>query len=143
MRRAASLAASFALVVGGAAAGRISVGASPLPGVGSAAVADEADSSFTSTAEALNVFLKSQRQFQRAAAYLAANDERASGTPSVYLPARLAALEEMNASLAAALREAPTDPVLNNFYLSTLSERDASARQLSQVMQVGRRVKGY
>jgi hypothetical protein len=97
---------------------------------------------FTSTAQALDIYLKSQREFQRSAAYLAANGEGAQGSPESVLT-RLAALEEIFSASAAGLRGAPADPVLNDYYVSSLSARDATRRQLELFTQVGLRREVY
>jgi hypothetical protein len=144
--RVGALAASLLILAGAAAAGRMSAGAPPIPGIGQAvgAVAeiDSAPSEFTSAAEALNVFLRAQHDLERSAAFLETS-ERSSGARSSAMWARLAALEEMRSSSIAGLREAPTDPVLNNIYLSTLNAYQSTMRELNQVTPVGMRVSRY
>ena len=145
LRRVSAVAASLALVAGGTVAGRMSAGASLLPTQLFSRASDStatAVADFTSTAEAMNVYLSSQRDYQRAAAYLAANDKSAPDAQSTYLT-RLAAFEQIHAASVAALREAPNDPVLNNLYVQSLSSTDAARKQLSQFISVGGRVRDY
>jgi hypothetical protein len=146
VRRLALSAAAVALLAGGTAAGRISAGAPVVPlrlaAVGETSGAAETESAFSSKAEALNVYLAAQRDYQRAAAYLAANDESPRDDKRVYIN-RLAALEEMHAASLAALREAPNDPVLNNYYVSTLNARNATRQQMTRMVPVGQVVKSY
>lgn len=144
MRRIAMLAASLLLVVAGTAAGRISAGASIVPASlpGRSTGKQGSEREFASTAEALNVFLTSQRDYQRAAAFLAANDEVPRDEQRTYLT-RLAALEDMHAASVAALREEPTDPVMNSFYVSTLNARDVTRQQINRMLPVGLRRSTY
>jgi hypothetical protein len=142
-RRFALVAAGLALLVGGIAAGRVSAGAAWLPAPGRGAVVSTLEPApFTSTAQALDVYLKSQVEFQRSAAYLAVNGEAVQGSPETVLT-RLAALEEIFSASAAGLRGAPADPVLNDYYVSSLSAREATRRQLDLFTQVGLRRVSY
>src|SRR5690606_12698648 len=45
---------------------------------------------------------------------------------------RLAALENIVITTGAALREAPADPVINNYHLTALGQRDALLRRLQE-----------
>ena len=47
--------------------------------------------------------------------------------------ARLAALDQANQVMGAALSEAPYDPVINGYYLTTLGQREATLQQLNTV----------
>jgi hypothetical protein len=139
------IAAGLLLVAGGAIAGRVSAGASMVPGramspVSASATADTSEG-FASNSEALTVLANAQREYQRAAAFLAAHDT--SGTAedaSDRYRARLAALDQLANTSRAALYEAPEDPVLNQYYLSALGAREATIRQLGSVLPVGTRL---
>ena len=143
------LAASLLLLAGAAVGGRISAGASALPGVGRGAQSEqgalaEKVPEFTSAAEALNVYLRAQRDLQRSAAYLDANEQRGSTRVEPRAAwARLAALEEVRAASIAGLRDAPTDPVLNSLYTSTLNAYQSTMRQLNELTPVGMQVRNY
>ncbi len=50
---------------------------------------------------------------------------------------RLAALDEMAETSRQALSVAPADPVLNQYYLSTLGAREVTLRQLGSVLTAG------
>lgn len=91
---------------------------------------------FRSPAEAQATLARAQADFQRAAAYLAASDTAlpiAEQSPQVYRD-RLAALDDMMAASLAALRVAPADPLLNQYYLSTVGAREATLQQLRRTL---------
>jgi hypothetical protein len=143
IRRVGMLAAGLFVLAGGAVAGRVSAGAAPVPqlwaGRGAVReVAADEPAAFTSTAEALSVYLRAQNDLQRSASYLAVNDESAQASPQAAFT-RLAALEEIFSASVAGLRQSPADPVLNDYYLSALTARDATRRQLEQVLHVAAR----
>lgn len=146
VRAAGLLAASLALLVGGTVIGRMSAGM-PLSGaVGIAARAaqpvGDGTTQYASTAEALDVFLRARREYQEAAAFL--NAREASGDVSRdAMLTRLAALDEIHAASVAALRDSPTDPIINDYYVSTLGARDAAIRQLNAALPSGARVRRY
>jgi hypothetical protein len=107
-------------------------------------VADAGERGFRSVAEATGALVRAQRDYQRAAAWLAVHDTTGAepGAPDA-LRARLAALDEVMPSVRQALREAPQDPVLNQVYLTTYDVRENTLRQLSRAMPVGVRLEGY
>lgn len=131
-------AAAALLVVGGAAMGRAS--ASLPPGtLASRGAANTQDTNFKSTTEAMNVLQQLSGQYQRAVAYLAANDSsvtlRGRDAADLYR-ARLDALDQSVAATRAALYRAPQDPVLNNYYIQSVGARDLTLRQMGQVVPV-------
>jgi len=72
------------------------------------------------------------------AAYLAALARYAELTGAAEVPdpvARLAALESIVLTTAAALDQAPADPVINGYHLAALAQRDALLRQAAQTAQ--------
>jgi hypothetical protein len=95
------------------------------------ASSDDSVASFRSTAEAILVLQRAERDYRMAMMYLAGHDTvtRAPEGPAMYR-ARLAALEEMATVALEAVREVPADPVMNRYYLSTLGARDATLRDL-------------
>jgi hypothetical protein len=159
-------AASVTIMVGAAALGRVSAGAAALPtmaelrgvlaqdgavdvptaGAGSAEmagvemhpVADTITPSFASAAQATLAMANAQREYLRAAAYLAAQDSLRppTGDQGAYR-ARLAALDEMMPTLRAALYQAPQDPVLNQYYLAAYDTRETTLRQLGGALPTG------
>lgn len=138
-------AAGLALVAGGALAGRLSAGI-PLPmsePVGGASVATVPV--FGSTAEAVRTLTAAQQQYQSAAAFLAAQDtsSRFIGMNEDSYQTRLAALDEIAAAARAALYRAPQDPMLNQYYLTTLGAREATLRQIGATMPAQRRLESY
>lgn len=138
-------AAGLALVAGGAFAGRMSAGV-PLPmsqPVGGSAVA--AVPVFQSTDEAVRTLTAAQQQYQSAAAFLAAQDtsSRFIGMNEDSYQTRLAALDEIAAAARAALYRAPQDPMLNQYYLTTLGAREATLRQIGATMPAQRRLESY
>ena len=57
--------------------------------------------------------------------------------------ARLAALDEIAATARAALYRAPQDPMLNQYYLTTLGAREATLREIGATMPDSRRLERY
>lgn len=153
------IAAGLLLVAGGAMAGRMSAGAGLLPtpsAIASSATAPAtnvaqsdpqtiADSiAFGSVDEARAAQLKYEQGYQQAAAYLAQYDTAGfSGGSQVAYRSRLAALDRMLTTTSQAIREAPHDPVLNGYYLTTLGQREATLRQLNTALPASIRVNSF
>jgi hypothetical protein len=133
-------AAAVALVAGGAVLGRVSApSAIPLrEGVPLAAITD---STFTSAADAQAAMVRAQALYESAAGWLAVNDT-APHSSDVYRT-RLAALDDMVAASREALRSAPQDPVLNQYFLSASSAREATIRQLGGVLPAMQSIDSY
>jgi hypothetical protein len=147
-------AAGFLLLAGGVVAGRVSAGVSPLPSVGSGASsvaatsstpASSADSaSFASIEEARVAQLHSEALYQQAAAFLAEHDTTGAGDGSpVAYRSRLAALDQVISTTREAMRQAPHDPVINGYYLTTLGQREATLRQLNTVLPASLRANSF
>jgi len=138
-------AAGLALVLGGAAAGRLTadIGVPGSQPVGGAPIA--AASTFRSADEAVRMLTAAQQQYQSAAAFLAAQDtsSRFIGMNEDSYQTRLAALDEIAAAARAALYRAPQDPMLNQYYLTTLGAREATLRQIGATMPAQRRLESY
>jgi hypothetical protein len=140
-------AAGFALIFGGALAGRISAG---VPFVSqkqqfTAALPVEQDAQYSNPSEALQALTVAQQQYQAAAAFLAAQDTtpRFVGMNQERYRARLDALDEIAATTRAALYRAPQDPMLNQYYLTTLGAREATLREIGATMPDTRRMERY
>jgi hypothetical protein len=148
------IAAGLLLVAGGAIAGRMSAGSSPLPNAvtttastsaSKPAAPVDADSAVFNTAEeARAAQQRSEMTYQQATAYLARIDTTGGGNPSpVAYRSRLAALDRVLSTTRDALREAPHDPVINGYYLTTLGQREATLRQLNTALPASLRVNSF
>lgn len=146
-------AAAIMLVVGGAVAGRASTGAPILPGglAGTDADAqlaarpfspDQLPTTFASVEEAQRYKALYEAAYRNAVTFLAANDSGARGTPAT-MKARLAALDDVSRTMSEALRDAPYDPVINDFYINSFGQREATLRQLNTVLPAGVRMPGF
>jgi hypothetical protein len=152
------VAAGLVFAAGFGALGRMSAGAKPAPsGKEVAALASrifrgsaeqvmpsvfgDQSSPFNSVEEALATLEISQRNYDRAVAFIAVHDSTVqSPEAGDVFRTRLAALDEMAETSRQALSVAPTDPVLNQYYLSTLGAREVTLRQLGSVLTPGKRV---
>ncbi|MFN0097241.1 MAG: hypothetical protein ACKVS7_01095 [Gemmatimonadaceae bacterium] len=137
-------AAGLALLIGGVAAGRFSTRISFDGGSTSMPMA-AARPVFESNDDAIRVLTAAQQQYQSAAAFLAAQDtsSRFIGMNEDSYQARLAALDEIAAATRAALYRAPQDPMLNQYYLTTIGAREATLRQIGATMPDSRRLERY
>jgi hypothetical protein len=140
-------AAGFALIFGGAVAGRVSAG---VPFVNTkqeftAALPVAENAQYSTPNEALQALTVAQQQYQSAAAFLAAQDtnSRFVGMNQERYRARLDALDEIAATTRAALYRAPQDPMLNQYYLTTLGAREATLREIGATMPDTRRMERY
>ena len=141
-------AAAVVLIGGGAIIGRYSAGATPLPtpvatidqSVGDATpvLAASSGRAFTSSAEAVAALSRAQQDVQKALAYLSSQDTSANTVDksSMYRN-RLAALDEVASTTREAVNEAPYDPVMNGYYLTTMQAREATLRQLNTTLPSG------
>lgn len=162
-------AAVLLLIGGGAALGRLSAGASPfsfvwfgepsvsvstvervplppvppLPSFNAAGGSDETVPEFSSVDEALFALRRYEDAYQHAARYLADHDSTTRVDDSDAYRARLAALDRAGRAMSEALREAPYDPVINGYYLTTLGQREATLRQLDTALPNGYRIRSF
>jgi len=140
-------AAAVVLLAGGMVAGRLTAGATVLPLRAStkraASVADSVPR-FTSIEEARAAQTQSQLTFQTATAFLAQQDTTNgdSETPAT-IRTRLATLDRVREVVGKALNEAPYDPVINGYYLTTVGQREATLRQLNTALPAGMRLTSY
>lgn len=142
-------AAAVLLISGGMVAGRITAGATPLPSTNRspatmASVSADSTPHFRSIEEARSAQLQSQVLYQTATAFLAQRDTatHAAESPAA-IRTRLAALDRTRQVLDEALDEAPYDPVINGYYLTTLGQREATIRQLNTVAAASMRITSY
>lgn len=163
-------AASVLLLLGGGAAlGRISAGASPIGFEPAPDVLDDRrggrasehavaptvavgpgapdlaplPAEFRSVEDAIGALRHYEAAYQQAAAYLADHDSTTRlGDPDAYR-ARLVALDRAGRAMSEALREAPYDPVINVYYLTTLGQRQATLRQLDTSLPSGHRIRSF
>ena len=154
-RRMLQIAAALLLVAGGAMGGRVTAGARPLPDApGSVAAAGgavqpvahiDADSTFfASVDEARAAQQRSELLYQTAASFLARYDTTGAGDGSpVAYRSRLAALDRVISTTREAMRQAPHDPVINGYYLTTLGQREATLRQLNTALPAALRVNSF
>jgi len=142
-------AAAVLLIGGGLVGGRLSAGASVLPR-GAAVQTQTASSNsdslphFRSVDDARTAQSQAQVLFQNATAFIAQQD---TTTPPAESPAamrtRLAALDRTRRVLGEALNEAPYDPVINGYYLSTIGQREATIRQMNVVSPTSYKLTTY
>ena len=155
-RWALQIAAGLLLVAGGAMAGRVSVGARPLPTAAvtatNAAVntpvqpvarLDPDSTFFNSVDEARIAQQRSELVYQQAAAFLATHDTTGVSDSQVAYRSRLTALDRVLSTTREAMRQAPHDPVINGYYLTTLGQREATLRQLNTALPVSLRVNSF
>jgi hypothetical protein len=163
-------AAGLVLAVGGAAVGRITAGSSAIPSSSqqtasvnnaratATPVSVQQDQSattpnatlasegapFTSPEQAWDVLNRSGAEYQRASAYLSSTG---SATPMATEPAqyrtRLAALDNVMNDMRGALKEAPHDPVINQYYRAAVGVREATLRQLGRTLPAGASLNRY
>ena len=101
-------------------------------------------SPFGTVEDALASLEDAQRQYDRAVAFIAAHDSTGhSPEAGDMFRTRLAALDEMAETSRQALSVAPADPVLNQYYISTLGAREITLRQLGSVLTPGKRLSRF
>lgn len=106
------------------------------------ASADSMPATFESTADAAYWQQVYADRYQRAIAYLMANDSSAKATGTAAMRTRLSALDRTSSTMRQALADAPYDPVINDFYLNSFAQREATLRQLGSAPQ-GVRLIGF
>ena len=151
------VAAGLVFAVGFGALGRMSANAPVVPsageikGLATALIGNSVDRiipplqgdapSFSDVQDALASLETSQRNYDRAVAFIAAHDSTPSSPDAgEVFRARLAALDQMAETSRQALALAPTDLVLNQYYLSTLGAREVTLRQLGSSLGQGQRL---
>lgn len=153
------IAAGLMLAVGGAAIGRASAGAPVMPAQssvaaderaqtpeasGNTAFASSATMQFASPEQAWEVLNRAGDEYQRASAYLSENNNEVPLPPTTdQYRTRLAALDNVMTEMRGAMREAPQDPVINQYYLATVGAREATLRQLGTVLPASARMNRF
>jgi hypothetical protein len=140
-------AAAAVLVAGGAVAGRLSDGvsfstaATPFS-TGRVALVDSTPR-FKTLDEARAAQTQSQMLYQNATAYLAQHDTTSRGESPSAMRTRLAALDRTQQVLNQALTEAPYDPIINGYYLTTVGQREATLRMINTAAPASMRITSY
>ena len=149
-------AAAMLLLVGGIAIGRTTIAIpSSLQSAENLAQTTSSDAStaaipdtstmgasFASVGDASTTLERALRDYQRASAYLAANSSGPTTADSSRIyRTRLAALDTVNTAMESALRTAPHDPVINQYYLATMGARVATQQMAAR--PVGLTLRGF
>ncbi|HCU12945.1 MAG TPA: hypothetical protein DGB72_12550 [Gemmatimonadetes bacterium] len=141
-------AAAVLLLVGGVAIGRATIAlpsavegstVSATPSAMTATSANQSSgsalssASFASVDEASAALNQAVDAYQRASEFLAVNNASAGSGDSVAMySARAAALDKIENATVSALRTAPHDPVLNQYYLATMGARVATQQMVAR-----------
>jgi hypothetical protein len=142
-------AAAVLLVGGGMIGGRLSAGASPLPNAQTnnptrtASTSMDTVAHFRSVDDARAAQTQAQVVYQNATAFIAQQDTTAPAESPVAMRTRLAALDRTRRVLGEALNEAPYDPVINGYYLTTVGQREATIRQINAGAPPSMRLTSY
>jgi hypothetical protein len=92
--------------------------------------------SFNSVDEAANTLDRALRDYQRASQYIAANNVlMKTGDSAAIYTARAAALDKIANATESALRTAPHDPVINQYYLATMGAQVATRQMVAVGMR--------
>src|ERR1700694_510943 len=151
-------AAAMLLLVGGIAIGRTTIAipgsvqsSNQIAGSGtreagsggtSGATTASSIARFASVDDASATLERALRDYERASAFLAANSSGPTTVDSsgIYRT-RLAALDKVNNAMESALRTAPHDPVINQYYLATMGARVATPQMAER--PVGLALRGF
>ena len=138
-------AAALLLVAGGVALGRATTSEPVIPGTTVTTATTDGDTlrSFASVEEALRWREIYSTGYQRTVAYLAANDSGSRGQTPAVMRTRLAVMDQVSKTLKDALLDAPSDPVINDFYLNSFGQREATLRQLNNVLPQNVRLNSF
>ncbi len=151
-------AAAVVLAAGGMAVGRatadvpLSSGSASgaIPGVVGPAGATLASGlvggdSIMSMEDALAMMRRAESEYRLAAAYIAASDTTGAGGAAGLdrYRARLAALDRVSDAALAAVNEAPADPIVNQYLISTRAARAVTLQQLESSLPPGMSLTSY
>ncbi|HYC52492.1 MAG TPA: hypothetical protein VEB19_15375 [Gemmatimonadaceae bacterium] len=141
-------AAALLLVAGGALLGRASAGASLMPGDGVRATAsipslDSVPTDFASVEHARQFKDFYRLGYQRAVSYIAEQDTSMLAETPAVMRARLSALDRVSRITREALNDAPFDPVINDFYLNSYGQREATLRALNTALPPSVRLNSF
>lgn len=98
---------------------------------------------FASTAAAMQTLQRAQQDYDRAALYIASHDTSTSEGSTEAYRTRLAALDEMAETSLRALSEAPSDPIINQVYFTTLGARNMTLGKLATALPTGSRLSRF
>ncbi|MEO7366950.1 MAG: hypothetical protein ABIZ36_03275 [Gemmatimonadaceae bacterium] len=102
------------------------------------------NAAFKSPEEAWDVLNRSGAEYQRASAYLSSNgNTQTMPTAPAQYRTRLAALDNVMTEMRGALKEAPQDPVINQYYRATVGVREATLRQIGTTLPAGAQLNRY
>lgn len=139
----AAAAAAADLTTGAATAVSNLASASASASTSGPPTADPLVPDYRSVAEARAALTCYEIAYRNAAAYLAEHDSSTRLTDSEAYRTRLAALDRVGRAMREAMREAPYDPVINGYYLTTVGQREATMRQLNTVLPSGVRLTSF
>ena len=124
---------------------RAPTAATPPSGTPTAAfVADSGRVTFTSLDQARAARARYEALYQGAAAFIAQHDTASVAPESpAAMRTRLAALDRVDRAMRDAMHEAPYDPVINGYYLTTIGQREQTLHQLNTVLPVGMRINSF
>lgn len=110
----------------------------------SSSLASSSGQEFRTPEDAWAVLNRAGEEYQRASAYLSASNVEVPmpQSPSTYR-ARLAALDNVMSDMRDALKEAPQDQVINQYYLATVGAREATLRQLGTTLPAGAKLNRF
>ncbi|HET7620927.1 MAG TPA: hypothetical protein VFK39_03400 [Gemmatimonadaceae bacterium] len=128
---------------GGAA--HVTGGANSAPGASLAANMTTGADSIMSIEDALSMMRRAESEYRLAAAYIAASDTSAPGSEIGVdrYRARLAALDRVSDAALAAVNEAPADPIVNQYLISTRAARAVTLQQLNSSLPPGMSLTSY
>jgi hypothetical protein len=141
-------AAALLLVAGGALLGRVSAGAPLMPGDRPSVAAgvptlDSVPTAFASVEQARQWKDVYRAGYQRAVSYIAEQDTSMLGETPAVMRARLSALDRVSRITREALNDAPFDPVINDFYLNSYGQREATLRALNTALPPNVRLNSF
>ena len=141
-------AAALLLVAGGALLGRVSAGAPLVPGdrppvAAGVPTLDSVPTEFASVEQARQWKDVYRAGYQRAVSYIAEQDTSMLGETPAVMRARLSALDRVSRITREALNDAPFDPVINDFYLNSYGQREATLRALNTALPPNVRLNSF
>jgi hypothetical protein len=139
-------AAAVLLLVGGIAIGRATIAlpstvtpatvpatTASVAGVRASPLSAPGSTNFASVDDASAALKQAVDAYQRASEFLAVNNASVGSGDSVAMySARAAALDKIENATVSALRTAPHDPVLNQYYLATMGARVATQQMVAR-----------
>lgn len=118
---------------------------SPVVETPAVATSASAAGEFRSVDEAWATLNRSGAEYQKASAFLAANNSNQAprADSSAVYQTRLAALDQVLHATRSALSRAPNDPVINQYYMATIGAHEATQQQLNAARTVSQKVRGF